>query len=155
MRTVIRIVLLWLIAAVGAAASASPAAPGAQTAMGKGSMTFGHEGEGVAYFEFNIGSGPETTGTLLFAGEHHDHFPDVVVRVAKIDRARFGRGWVRFAARGALHDEPVRVTGIARDGAAAGTADRLSLTCTDAKGRVVLEADGELFRGDIVIGTPE
>ena len=155
MRTVIRILLLGLSADVLSAASPSSAAKTDQAAMGKGSITFGHEAEGVGYFQFNISGDPHTTGTLLFAGEHHDHFPDIVVRVAKIDRARFGPGWVTFAARGALHDEPVRVTGTAWDGAAADKADRFSLKCTNGKGKVVLEADGELFRGDIVIGTPE
>ena len=150
MRNVIRAAVLILSAAV-----LSAAAPDGRTATGRGSMTFGHEGEGVGFFELNIAGGATTTGSLLFAGEHHDHFPDIVVRVDKIDRARFGSGWVRFTARGALHDEPVRVTGTAWDGAAAGTADRLSLECVDGKGRVVLHAEGDLFRGDIAIGTPE
>jgi hypothetical protein len=155
MNRLIRIVHLALATAVLAAAGPLLAPDGNHAATGKGSMTFGHEEEGVGFFEFNISAGSETKGRLLFAGEHHDHYPDIIVRVEKIDRARFGQGWVRFSARGALHDDPVRVTGQAWDGAAVNKPDRFSIRCVNSSGAVVLEADGELFRGDIVIGTPE
>jgi hypothetical protein len=128
---------------------------GNQTATGKGSMTFGHEEEGVGYFEFEISTRSETRGKLLFAAEHHDHYPDIIVRVSKIERARFGQGWVKISARGALHDETVRVSVGAWDGAATNKPDRFSIKCTNGKGEVVLEAEGALFKGDIVIGTPE
>ncbi len=155
MKTVIRIVFLGLSTTLLSAASPPLVSEGENSATGKGSITFGHEGEGVGFFEFNISAGPETTGKLLFAGEHHDHYPDIIVRVSKIDRARFGQGWVRFSATGALHDDVVRVTGRAWDGAATNRPDRFSIKCTNGKGEVVLDAKGELFRGDIVIGTPE
>lgn len=155
MRTVIRGALIVLSAAVLSAAAPSPAAQVDRTARGTGSLRFGPDGDGVGYFELTINGDPLTTGSLLFAGEHHDQFPDIVVRVTKIDRARFGAGWVRFSARGTLHNDPVRVTGTAWDGAAADRADRLSLRCVSGAGQVVMEAEGDLIRGDIVIGTPQ
>ena len=155
MRTVIRIVLLGLSAAMLSAASPPLVSEGANSATGKGSMTFGHDEEGIGFFEFNISGGTETTGKLLFAAEHHHLSPDIIVRVSKIDRARFGPGWVKFSATGALHDEPVRVRGRAWDGAATNKPDRFSITCTNARGEVVLEAAGQLFKGDIVIGAAE
>jgi hypothetical protein len=155
MRTVIRGALIVLSAAVLSAAAPSPAAGVDRTARGTGSLRFGPDGDGVGYFELTISGDPMTTGSLLFAGEHHDAFPDIVVRVTKIDRARFGAGWVRFSAHGTLLNDPVRVTGTAWDGAAAGRADRLSLQCVSGSGQVVMEAEGDLIRGDIVIGTPQ
>ncbi|MHC4127605.1 MAG: hypothetical protein ACYTE6_04770 [Planctomycetota bacterium] len=155
MRTVIRIVLLGLSAAILSAASPVLVSEGASAATGKGSMTFGHDEEGVGFFEFNVSAGAETTGKLLFAAEHHHHYPDIIVRVRKIDRARFGPGWVKFSATGALHDETVRVRGGAWDGAATGKPDRFSIRCTNGTGEVVLEAEGHLFRGDIVVGAAE
>ncbi|MHC4970434.1 MAG: hypothetical protein ACYTF4_17720 [Planctomycetota bacterium] len=155
MRTVIRIVLLGLSAAILSAASPVLVSEGTSAATGKGSMTFGHDEEGVGFFEFNVSAGAETTGKLLFAAEHHHHYPDIIVRVRKIDRARFGPGWVKFSATGALHDETVRVRGGAWDGAATGKPDRFSIRCTNGTGEVVLEAEGHLFRGDIVVGAAE
>jgi hypothetical protein len=155
MKTVIRLVLLGLSAAMLSAASPPLVSEGASAATGKGSMTFGHDEEGVGFFEFNISAGTETTGKLLFAAEHHHHYPDIIVRVSKIDRARFGPGWVKFSATGALHDETVRVRGGAWDGAATGKPDRFSIRCTNGTGEVVLEAEGHLFKGDIVIGAAE
>ncbi len=155
MKTVIRIVLLGLSTAFLSAASPPFVSEGASGATGKGNMTFGHDEEGIGFFEFNISAGAETTGKLLFAAEHHHHYPDIIVRVSKIDRARFGPGWVKFSAMGALHDETVRVTGGAWDGAAAGKPDRFSIRCTNGTGEVVLEARGQLFKGDIVIGAAQ
>jgi hypothetical protein len=155
MKTVIRIVLLGLSTTLLAATSPPQVSEGASSATGKGSMTFGHEQEGVGFFEFNISAGTETSGTLLFAAEHHDHYPDIIVRVSKIDRARFGQGWVKFSANGMLHDDPVRVRGGAWDGAATDKPDRFKITCTNGKGEVVLDASGELFKGDIVVGAAE
>jgi hypothetical protein len=47
------------------------------------------------------------------------------------------------------------VRGGAWDGAAQGKPDRFSIRCTNARGDVVLEAQGQLFKGDIVIGSTE
>ena len=63
--------------------------------------------------------------------------------------------WVRFSATGALHNETVRVRVGAWDGAAAGKPDRFSIRCTNGTGDVVLEAEGHLFRGDIVVGAAD
>jgi hypothetical protein len=155
MKTVFRIVLLAVSAAVLAAAGPTFVSEGASAATGKGNFTFGHDEEGIGFFEFNISAGDATTGKLLFAAEHHHHYPDIIVRVSKIDRARFGPGWVKFTAMGALHDETVRVRGGAWDGAATGKPDRFSIQCTNGKGELVLEAEGELFKGNIVIGAAE
>jgi hypothetical protein len=155
MKTVIPIILLSLSMAMLSAASPPLVAEGASAATGRGNMTFGHDEEGIGFFEFNISAGTETTGKLLFAAEHHHHYPDIIVRVNKIDRARFGPGWVKFSAMGALHDETVRVRGGAWDGEGTNKPDRFSIRCTNGRGEVVLEAEGQLFKGDIVIGAAE
>ncbi|MHC4220430.1 MAG: hypothetical protein ACYSU7_18475 [Planctomycetota bacterium] len=155
MRNVIRTVVLGLSTALLTAASPSVIGEGNNSATGKGSLNFGHEDEGVGFLELNISAGTATSGTLLFAGEHHDHYPDIIVRVDKIKHARFASGSVRFSAQGMLHDEPVRVRGAAWDGAMVNRPDRFSIRCYTSNGELVVDATGELFKGDIVIGTPE
>jgi hypothetical protein len=145
-----------LVAACAATATGSggldrPAARAdAAFARGEGSMAFGHEEEGRGYLRFEIDDGDVVTGTLLFAAEHHhERFPDVVVRLARIKEAAFSGRTVVFSGPGELHDDPVYVSVRARDGV---SRDRFAIECTDAGGETVFEADGELFRGDIEIG---
>ena len=126
-----------------------------QSAIGHGSMAFGHEGEGRGYFKFEIRQvDGQITGTLLFAAEDHHEmmFPDIVVRMAKIDKGAFRRNVVRFSGQGALHDTPVSVTVTARDNAKSKKADRFTIKCVGNNGKVLFEADGEVFLGDLRVG---
>ncbi len=141
-----------LMASAGLPGVAAAAAE--QSAVGNGTMAFGHENEGRGYFLFNIQQGDEITGTLLFAAEDHHEmmYPDIIVRMAKIETAKFGRHSVRFSGPGALHDDPVAVTVTAHDNASSRKADRFTIKCVNGKGKVVFEAKGEVFLGDIRVG---
>ena len=135
---------------------AAPFAPSGGTATGTGSMSFGHEDLGRAWFRFSVQDGDEPSGTVTFAAEHHHDderrpamFPDIVVTLGTIDELQFGAASVEFSGPGKLHDDPVTVVVEAYDKGK--KADRFVLKCKNGKGRVVFEADGTLFRGDITI----
>lgn len=145
---------LLFLAAVSWAARPDAGA-GATSAIGEGTMSFGRDDDdGVAYLRFSIADGPTVTGSLLFAGEHHHHmFPDVVVELGNIQQARFDAHSVEFSGPGKLHDDQVTVTVIAYDEEVNERADRFVIKCADSDGEIVFEADGELFRGDIQVGS--
>ena len=129
----------------------------AREASGEGSISFGHEeddeGEGRAYFRFAITDGEDVTGTLIFAAEHHhERFPDVVIELGSIDEVAFDGETVKFSGLGRLHDDPVTVSVAAHDNDGKDHADRFVIECTDSGGATVFAADGELFRGDIIVG---
>lgn len=129
------------------------AASAATSASGKGTMEFGDDGHGRGLFNFTVTDEGGFSASLLFAAEdHHDRFPDVVVRLGSADDVRFGAHDVRFRGPGALHDDPVTVEVRAIDRGIEGKADRFRIVCTAPGGEVVLEAEGGLIRGDIVVG---
>jgi hypothetical protein len=152
MKRLVNILLIGLTATLVAAAGPSPAASSDRSASGRGSFYFGHENEGAGYFNFQVARGAETAGKLLFAGEHHDHFPDIVVRVDEIVHANFSPRWVKFTANGFLHDEPVEVRVKAFDGVGTSRPDTFEIRCKNEAGEVILEATGEVFNGDVLIG---
>lgn len=142
---------LVLVIACGALLAAESAAPTA--AAGNGTMTFGEDGHGVGLFEFEVarhGSGLD--GSLLFAAEDHHDYPEIIVRMDDIEQAEFTQRSIKFSGKGKLHEAPVTVSVSASDGAGTVQPDRFSIICTDAKGTVVLEAEGELSTGDIRVG---
>lgn len=131
----------------------------ATSAIGEGSMSFGHEGEGRAWLKFNIQDGDQITGTLILAAEHHHGeqtvatmFPEVIIRLSNFEKSTFKDKSVKFSGSGTLHDDPVRVSVKAYDNEGSKKADRFVIKCTDEKGRVVFSADGYLFRGNIQVG---
>ncbi len=162
MNRLVRIVAVALFAAAFSLLIASAGLPSAAaadaefSAVGHGSMAFGHEGEGRGYFKFDLRQvDGQITGSLLFAAEDHHEmmFPEVIVRLSNIERASFGRHRVRFSGKGALHNDPVSVTVTARDNASSRKADRFAIKCVGSKGKVVFEADGEVFLGDLQVGS--
>ena len=125
------------------------------SAAGHGSMAFGHQGEGRGYFKFDLQQvDGQITGTLLFAAEaHHEMmFPNVIVRLSNIEKSSFGRHRVKFSGQGALHNDPVSVTVTAYDNASSRKADRFVIKCVGNHGKVIFEADGEVFLGDLTVG---
>lgn len=141
-----------VIAALGAA---TPLLGGSQSsATGKGSMSFGEHGDSVGLIEFDVRRGRPPTGSLLFAAEDHHRYPDIIVRMDKISRATFGKHRVKFSGQGKLHDDPVTVSVSAFDGEGTAKPDRFSIKCTNGDGKVVFEARGELFSGDVSVGEP-
>jgi hypothetical protein len=131
-------------------------APSTSSATGRGSMTFGHEDEGRAWFRFSVQEGDPAAGSLTFAAEHHhdDHsmlFPDIVVTLGTFDTVKFDAASVEFSGPGKYHDDDVDITVRAVD--KTDKADRFIIKCKDGKGKVVFEADGTLFRGDVAIKT--
>ncbi len=161
MNRLVHIVAVAVIAAAFPLMMASGGLPGVAaadvefSAVGHGSMAFGHEGEGRGYFKFDLRQvDGQITGSLLFAAEDHHEmmFPAVIVRLSNIERASFGRHRVRFSGKGALHNDPVSVTVTARDNASSRKADRFTIKCVDNNGKVVFEADGEVFLGDLQVG---
>ena len=161
MNRLVRIVAIALVTAslpllmASAGLPAAAAADEKQSATGHGSITFGHDGEGRGFFKFDIQQvDGRITGSLLFAAEDHHEmmFPEVIVRLGKIDKAGFRRNRVKFSGHGALHDNPVDVTVVARDNASSKKADRFTIKCVGNDGKVVFEADGEVFLGDLKVG---
>jgi hypothetical protein len=149
---------LLLSAGLGLAAAAAQGPHAAEierSATGKGNFRFGHDDQSTAMFDFELFHGAAASGKLLFAAEDHDHYPDVIVRVPRIRAAAFDGQTVTFRAPGKLHDDAVTVIVSAFDGSASGGLDWFSIRCVGAANQVVFEARGDLFRGDIQIGTPE
>lgn len=148
-------------AALLAAAPPPDAAAGdLKLASGRGSFTFGepdeHDGDsGVAFFDFDVrlerGKAPQ--GTLLMAAEHH--YPDVIVRIVKIEHATISGRTLKIRTHGRLHDEDVLVEAAAYDGDDEGERDTLAVKCTNAAGKVVFEADGEVASGDVLVGVED
>lgn len=152
-------VVLMSAAPLLAAAGWSPAAAGpAASASGLGSISFGLDGDGRGVFDFRVevGPGPEITGKVTFAAEHHHEalFPDIVVRLGpgQIDRASIEAGVVKITGDGALHEEPVRVIVKAIDSGSATKPDRFSIKCKNSQGLLVLDAEGDVTIGDILVG---
>ena len=142
------VVLLIVSGALLAAESIPPS-----SAVGNGSMSFGEDGDGVGLIEFKVEShGGRVDGSLLFAAEHHHDYPDIIVRADDIDRAEFTQQSVKFSGKGKLHETAVTISVSASDGAGKTEPDRFAITCTDSKGDVVFEAEGELSSGDIRVG---
>lgn len=96
------------------------------------------------------------SGTLTFGAEtHHEGlFPEIVIRLKKIDRVQFRQQWVQLSGNGHLHDDPVFIIASAFDGQATGEDDRFGIKCTNEKGELVFSAKGELFIGNVEIGEP-
>ncbi len=126
------------------------------TAVGLGNITFGHDGSGVAMFDFNVTSEPEAAGRLLCAAEHHEAYPGVIIRVEEINRVRFSFRKVTFHGRGFLHDDPVMIKVTAFDGSGTSRPDRFSIKAVPVVegdgGGDSFQADGEVANGDIRIG---
>ncbi len=132
----------------------------ANAALGEGSMSFGHENEGRAWLKFNIQSGDQISGSLLFAAEDHHAseqdssmmFPDVIVRLTQFEKYSLKNRIVKFSGPGTLHNDPVYVSVVAYDNEGSKKADRFVIKATDKKGKIVFKADGYLFRGNIQVG---
>ncbi|MHC4413843.1 MAG: hypothetical protein ACYS0G_01025 [Planctomycetota bacterium] len=149
------IVLAASAIAVVAAFGPPPVAKGGEgSASGHGAITFEEDGRGLVQFEIRQDA-EGTSGSLLFAAEHHHAYPDIIIRMSEIDSARFRDRSVKFSGKGWLHDDRVYVTASAFDGEGTKRADSFSITCSRYKGEVVFAARGELFTGDIVVGAPE
>ncbi len=142
-----------LLATVDAATSRSRSNQ-SNSASGNGSMSFGEHGDSVGLIEFDVGGGDSPSGSLLFAAEDQHSYPDIIVRLDKIDRATFAHHKVKFWGDGMLHDEPVSVKVTAFDGEATDKPDTFSIKCKNGEGNLIFKADGELFSGDISIGEP-
>jgi len=136
---------------LGAAAVGAENAP-PTLASGDGSIKFGKHGDDVGYFNFDVKASPHLGGSLLFAAEHSHLYPDDIVRVSKITEATFGRHTAEFSGTGALHYTPVTIKVSIFDGQGTDRPDRFSIVCTDKKGHVVLQAEGEVFVGGLVVG---
>ena len=137
-------------------------------ANGSGSISFAvHESHGsVADDDEESGRGfllfevertaKGVSGSLHFGAEtHHENlYPEIVIRLNKIDDVQFRGQWVRLSGNGHLQNDPVFISASAFDGAATGEDDRFGIKCTNDKGELVFSASGELFIGDVQIGEP-
>ncbi|MHC5115071.1 MAG: hypothetical protein ACYTGP_11670 [Planctomycetota bacterium] len=142
------------IGMLGLAPPPSAAPTESMFARGHGTMTFGDDhdsddGGGRGYLRFSLRGGDTISGSLLWAGEHHHGmYPDIIIQMGNVQSAKFKGRSVKFSGSGRLHDDPVTVTVRAWD-RGKGKADRFAIECVDTSGRIVFEADGHLFRGDI------
>jgi hypothetical protein len=123
------------------------------SAVGSGAIHFGKKGEGVGYFDFAFQAGPKPTGTFVFAGEDHHRYPHVIIRLDAIETLDISGRTVTLKAKANIHDEPVILHVSATD-ADGSKADTFGLRALES-GKVVFEAEGELFIGDIQVGADE
>lgn len=152
-RVVVAACSLAVLACVGALTAVEPAAP--TTATGEGRIHFGADGDGIGYFLFDVQKqGNAVSGSLQFAGEHHEGYPDIVIKLDDVDEAKISRESARFSGKGLLHGDSVIVRASVRDGDETGDPDYFQVSCADGDGHVVFEAHGDLVAGDIVVGTP-
>ncbi len=122
-----------------------------------GSVADGEEQSGRGFLLFEVERTIKgVSGSLTFGAETHREglYPEIVIRLNKIDEVEFRGQWVRLSGNGHLQDEPVFVSATAFDGAATGEDDRFGIKCTNDKGELVFSASGELFIGDVQIGEP-
>ncbi len=156
-RAVASSVLLACSVVMLSAAGPPVSADATRTASGLGNIHFGEEGTGIGLFDFNIDGGPEVSGRLIFAGEDHHHYPDIVIQAEKITAAKFSYRKVEFKAEGMMHDEPVKIAVIAFDGAGTSRPDHLSIKVLhldgDDGGHGDFHAEGDVYKGDIQLGS--
>lgn len=144
--------------ALGAAVLSLQAAPTPQpessvgVASGKGTIRFGQDESGVGLFDFEVVSKSEIKGRVLFAGENHDHYPDVIVRMEAPENATFTGRSAKFTGTGMFLDEQVHVMMMVWDGSGTGDPDWLHVHVTNEAGEVLVHAQGDVFVGDIVVG---
>ncbi len=152
----LRFAALAALIAIPAASESSADPQVATAATGKGTIHFGKDGHGVGLFDFNVDfSKPQITGSVLFAGEDHHGYPDVIIRMTKIETASIEDRTFTCAGGGTRFDDEVYVNVIAWDGSGTEEADWLHIHCTDADGQEVFHAQGEVFIGDIFVGTDD
>lgn len=124
-------------------------------ASGQGSMSFGKDGHGVGFFLFQVASGDPVTGSLVFAAEDHHRYPDIIVRMEAIDKVGFRARAVSFSGQGRLHDEDVHVSATGYDGEGTKKPDTFTIRCTNNAGEIVFEASGEVFIGNVTVGSAQ
>jgi len=159
-KTIIGTAVAGLLLTLGGASMLAP-----KVASGTGSFRFElHDDDGAAddgehavgTFVLDVDAvGKNVSGSFQFAAEHEhgrSMYPDIVVRVLKINDAEFRSRTVEFVAEGFYHDEPAIVQVSAYDGDGTLKADTLSITVFEEDGHIILEAEGELARGDIIVG---
>ena len=153
-RVAIGIVLLAAGASHLVASDTSPPSrtAAANSATGQGTIRFGDHGDGVGTFVFDVAQSGGVSGSLLFAAEGHVSYPDIIVRMDKIESATVEARSVTLSGAGRLHDDPVSVIVTAFDGKGTRKPDTFAITCTNSEGRVVFEARGDVFIGDIRVG---
>ncbi len=152
----LRLAALAALIALPAASESSADPQVAAASQGKGTIHFGKDGHGVGLFDFEVDfSNPQIIGNVLFAGEDHHDYPDVIVRMTKIETASIEDRTFTCAGGGTRFDDDVYVTVTAWDGSGTGQADWLHIHCMDAGGKEVFHAEGEVFIGDIVVGSDD
>ena len=122
-----------------------------------GSLADDDEESGRGFLLFEVErTAKGVSGSLHFGAEtpHEGLYPEIVIRLNKIDEVQFRGQWVRLSGNGHLHNDPVFISASAFDGAATGEDDRFGIKCTNDKGELVFSASGELFIGDVQIGEP-
>ena len=158
MRTLVGVSLLGFVAALSAASGPPVSVLAvADSASGRGTISFGEDedGHGAGLFRFNVRRGALAGGSLLFAAEEPHNYPDIVVRMNGIEKAKFAARSVKFSGKGNLQDQPVSIEASAFDGQGTKRPDSFSIRCIDAKGKVVFEAKGEVTIGNISVGAAE
>ena len=166
-RVIVRLTLfIGCLALLGGAGLLAAAENMPAKASGNGSIRFVvHEahgsvaddpGRGFLLFEVER-TAKGVSGALHFGAEtHHDAlYPEIVIRLDKIDEIQFRGHGVWFSGNGHLQNDPVLISVSAFDGQATGEDDRFGIKCTNDKGELVFSASGELFAGNIQIGEPQ
>lgn len=123
-------------------------------AAGDGTMFFAvHDGKptNAGYFTFNVTRGSSTGGTITFAAEAHEEYPEIIIVVPRIEYATFSAQTVHFAGNGRIQFVPAFVTVTAFDGAGE-RPDRLAIVATNDQGEILFHAAGEVGIGDLYIG---
>ena len=123
----------------------------------KGSVADDEEqsGRGALFFEVER-TIKGVSGSLTFGAETHREglYPEIVIRLNKIDEVEFRGQWVRLSGNGHLQNDPVFISASAFDGQSTGEDDRFGIKCTNDKGELVFTASGKLLLGNIKIGEP-
>lgn len=147
--------------ALSVAGAAGPAGPSSAldpfSAAGVGAIHFGKKGESIGFFDFNVHAGGKATGTFLFGAEHHQSYPEVVVRMSALERVTIEGRSVTIRGKGALQETPVYFTATAVDGMG-GKPDTFRIDCVPAAGgdkSAHFHAEGEVFSGSLRVGVGE
>ncbi len=169
-RVIVRLTLfIGCLALLGGAGLLAAAENMPTKASGSGSISFAVHGPhgSVADDEVESGRGfllfevertaKGVSGKLTFGAEtHHEGlYPEIVIRLNKIDDVEIRGQWVRLSGNGHLQNDPVFVSATAFDGASTSEDDHFGIKCTNDKGELVFTASGKLLHGNIQIGEPQ
>lgn len=151
---------LFCLAAVGAVLTVH-AMVASMMASGVGKVLLGrhtedHGDDGVLMFELALRDDENgVTGSVLAAAEGVDHgedFPDVIIRIPRIEWASFDGRTAYFGGPGFVIFEEAIVFGWARDNRGTLHRDEFAIFALSPFGEIIWQGGGELASGHVYVG---